>query len=132
MPEKRYIQPPGFGELPGPMARGLVVGKTLYITGTTAISHLAGDYFERPISSSFEEQAVLTMENIKRVVEAAGGSMKNVVRTLVILKRQKDFGAFNTIRARYFPSEPPASCTFSANLIRDDVLIEIQAEAILD
>ena len=108
------------------------MGNNLYISGTTAVSHLDGDYFERKIESGIEAQARQTFRNIEQVLLAAGGTLENVARIIVILKNASDFKKMDTIRREMFGKIPPASCTFCADLVRDDVLIEVQADAILE
>jgi hypothetical protein len=54
------------------------------------------------------------------------------VRIVVILKNAADFKKMDAVRREMFGKIPPASCTFCANLVRDDVLIEVQADAIVE
>ena len=72
-----------------------------------------------------EAQATLVLDNIKAVVEAAGFSLKNVLKAEVFMKDLKDFGKYNAIYVKYFPQDPPARVTVQAAALPRDVLIEI-------
>ena len=61
------------------------------------------------------------------VVEKAGGTMQNIVKTTIYLKDMDDFAKVNEIYKRYFPSEPPARATVQVSRLPKDVGIEIDA-----
>ena len=67
---------------------------------------------------------------MKNLLEAAGTSMENVVKTTVFIKEMNDFGAINEVYAKFFPSPYPSrSCVEVARLPKD-VMLEIEAIAI--
>jgi 2-iminobutanoate/2-iminopropanoate deaminase len=68
--------------------------------------------------------------NLSAILEAAGTSLEKVVRVGVFLKNMEDFGRFNELYERYFPSEPPARTTVEAARLPKDVLVEIDAIAL--
>jgi enamine deaminase RidA (YjgF/YER057c/UK114 family) len=129
--EKIVIQPKGMAEAVGPFSRAVLVGDHLYIAGTTALSHVRGDYYERTIPSGIEEQTRLTLENIKLCVEAAGGTMDDIFKVVIMLKDPADYKKMNAVRARYFVKDPPISTCFRAEVMRDDLLVEIEAVALI-
>jgi 2-iminobutanoate/2-iminopropanoate deaminase len=131
MAKKTIIHPPNMGESAGPFSRAVRVGDHLYIAGTTALSHLAGDYYQRKLPSSIEEQTRLTLDNIRKCVEAAGGSMQDIFKVVIMLKDPTDYRRMNAVRAEFFPAEQPISTCYQANLMRDDILVEIEAVAVL-
>jgi enamine deaminase RidA (YjgF/YER057c/UK114 family) len=128
---KTIIQPRGMAEAVGPFSRAVLVGDHLYIAGTTALSHISGDYYERKIPDNIEEQTRLTLDNIKKCVEAAGGTMADVFKIVIMLKNPADYKRMNAVRAEYFPVEPPISTCFRAEVMRDDLLVEIEAVALI-
>ena len=69
-------------------------------------------------------------ENLSAILDAAGSSLQKVVRVGVFLKNIEDFGRFNELYERYFPSEPPARTTVEAARLPKDVLVEIDAIAL--
>lgn len=131
MTQKTIIQPRNMAEAVGPFSRAVLVGDHLYIAGTTALSHVTGDYYQRSIPEGIEAQTRLTLENIKSCVEAAGGTMADVFKVIIMLKNPADYKAMNAVRAEYFPTEPPISTCFRAEVMRDDLLVEIEAVALV-
>lgn len=128
---KTIIQPAGMAEAVGPFSRAILIDKHLHIAGTTALSHISGDYYKREVPDTIEAQTRLTLENIKKCVEAAGGGMRNIYKVVIQLKNPADYKRMNAVRAEYFNEEPPISTCYQANLMRDDILVEIEAVAYL-
>jgi 2-iminobutanoate/2-iminopropanoate deaminase len=129
--EKTIIQPKGMAEAVGPFCRAILVGDHLYIAGTTALSHVSGDYYDRVIPATIEEQTRLTLDNIKKCVEAVGATMDDIFKVVIMLKNPADYKKMNAVRAEYFKKEPPVSTCFRAEAMRDDLLVEIEAVALV-
>jgi 2-iminobutanoate/2-iminopropanoate deaminase len=128
---KTIIQPAGMAEAIGPFSRAILIDKHLHIAGTTALSHISGDYYSRKLPDTIEEQTRLTLENIRMCVEAAGGTMRDIYKVVVQLKNPADYKRMNAVRAEYFKTEPPISTCYQANLMREEILVEIEAVAYL-
>jgi enamine deaminase RidA (YjgF/YER057c/UK114 family) len=128
---KRIIQPAGMAEAVGPFSRAVLIGDHLYIAGTTALSHVSGDYYERAVPETIEEQTRLTLENIRKCLDAAGGTMDDIFKIVIMLKDPADYKRMNAVRAEYFRRSPPISTCFQAPLMRDDILVEIEAVALI-
>ena len=77
-------------------------------------------------------QTVQVIENIKALVETAGGSLDDIVKTTVFIKDLNDFAAMNEIYARYFGSGKPARSAIEVCRIPKDVLIGMDAIAFLN
>jgi reactive intermediate/imine deaminase len=73
-----------------------------------------------------------TLENLKAALEAAGASLKDVVKTTIFLKDMADYKGMNSIYNQYFGEDPPARSTVRAELVLPSLLIEIEAIAVLD
>ncbi|NVO14300.1 MAG: RidA family protein [Rhodoplanes sp.] len=131
MTTKTFIQPAGMAEAVGPFSRAVLVGDHLYIAGTTALSHVSGDYYERYVPPDIEAQTRLTLDNIRACVEAAGGTMEDVFKVVIMLKNPADYKRMNAVRAEYFKTDPPISTCFRAEVMRDDILVEIEAVALI-
>lgn len=71
------------------------------------------------------------MENIKTVLEAAGGSMSDVVFSLIFLADFADYAAMNKVYGEYFPKNPPARACVQAGLVKPEFLVEIAATAVI-
>ena len=131
MTQKTIIQPRGMAEAVGPFSRAILIGDQLHIAGTTALSHVSGDYYNREIPTTIEEQTRLTLDNIKMCVEAAGGTMDDIFKVVIMLKNPDDYKRMNVVRAEYFKKEPPISTCFRAEVMRSDLLVEIEAVALI-
>jgi 2-iminobutanoate/2-iminopropanoate deaminase len=128
---KRFIQPDGMAEAVGPFSRAVVIGNHLYIAGTTALSHISGNYYDRPMPDGIEAQTRLTLDNIKKCVEAVGARMDDIFKVVIMLKNHTDYMRMNAVRAEYFNRSPPISTCFQAPLMREDILVEIEAIALI-
>jgi enamine deaminase RidA (YjgF/YER057c/UK114 family) len=70
------------------------------------------------------------MSNIRSVVEAAGGSMADVIKITCFLTNVADYPAYGKVRVETFPNDPPASSTvIVAGLVRPEFLVEVEAVA---
>jgi 2-iminobutanoate/2-iminopropanoate deaminase len=125
------IAPEGMADAVGPFSRAILINEHLYVAGTTALSHVTGDYYERHVPKGIEEQTRLTLENIKKCVEAVGGNMDDIFKVVIMLKDPADYKKMNATRAQYFRKDPPISTCFQASLMREDILVEIEAVALV-
>ena len=108
----------------GPYSQGVIVGDFVYTSGQIPINPATG-VMETDIKLATKQ----SMENVKAILEAAGTSLENVVKTSIFLKDLNDFAAVNEVYGTYFTENPPArSCVQVAKLPKDAV-IEIEAIA---
>jgi 2-iminobutanoate/2-iminopropanoate deaminase len=131
MAKRTVINPPGMAEAVGPFVRAIRINDHLHIAGTSALSHITGDFYKRYLPPTIEEQTRLTLENIRRCVEAAGGTMDDVFKVVIMLKNPADYQRMNAVRAEFFKNAPPISTCYQASLMRDDMLVEMEATALL-
>lgn len=101
----------------------------------------AGDYifvsgqggFEDPDTGKavegIEDQTRLCLENIKRVLEAAGSSLDDVVKVTVFLGNVDDFARMNEVYQSYFSQAQPARSTAVTGLVVNNMLIEMECIA---
>jgi enamine deaminase RidA (YjgF/YER057c/UK114 family) len=130
--EKKIINPETLGPAVGPFSRAVQLDNVLYIAGTSAFSHLAGPFDDRYLPPSIAEQAKLTFDNVQKVVEAAGGTMADIFKITLMIKHRADYAVVNDIRAAYFPDRSLISTGFQCELLRDDMLIEVDAMALIE
>ena len=90
----------------GPYSQGYVHNGILYSAGQIPINP-ATDQIESDTSEGQTEQVC---KNIAAVLEAAGSSYDNVIKTTCFLADMGDFAAFNEVYAKYFISKPARSC----------------------
>ncbi len=101
-------------------------GRQLWISGQVPVDPASGEV----IAGDFEQQALRVFENIKTLVEAAGGSLANAVKVQVYLRSLDHFAQMNAIYARYFPEPRPARTTVPVEL--RGFLIEVDVVVALD
>jgi 2-iminobutanoate/2-iminopropanoate deaminase len=130
MIQKVVIAPPGLGEPIGPFVRGIRSGNVVAISGTSALSHISGPLDSREMPDDFGEQARLTFANLETALQTAGLGWDDVIKMMVIIKRREDYAQMNAIRKELFAEIPMASTTFVAELLREDMLIEVDVWAV--
>lgn len=108
----------------GPYSQGIVCNGFLFASGQIAINPASGEVE----ASTIEGQTEQVMKNIGGLLEAAGTSYENVVKTTCFLADMGDFGTFNEIYARYFTSKPARSCV-AAKALPKGVLVEVEVIA---
>ncbi len=90
----------------GPYSQAIIANGFLYCSGQIAINP-DNDTF---LDGSIEEQTKQVMKNIKAVLDEAGYSFNDVIKTTCFLDDMKNFNIFNEIYAQYFISKPARSC----------------------
>ena len=107
-----------------------VAGRTfLFISGQVSVDKYGNTVGKGDIVIQTKQ----VLENIRAIVEAAGGTMNDIVKITVYLVDMKYFDDVHKVRAEYFKEEPPASTLVQVSrLVSPDWLIEIDAVAVLD
>lgn len=108
-----------------PYVQGSKVGNILYVSGTLAI----GENGETLHVGDVKAQTRHVIDQVIAVVDAAGGSIDNIVYNAIFLKNRADYAAFNEIYAEYFGANPPGRYCIICELVRDDFLVELAATA---
>lgn len=110
----------------GPYSQAVAVGNMLYTSGQIAINPASGNVEAQDIVGQTEQ----VMKNLGAVLEAAGTSFENAVKTTCFLADIKDFAAFNEIYGKYFTSKPARSCVAVKDLPKG-VLVEVEVIAVI-
>lgn len=112
----------------GPYSQAVLVNGMLFTSGVIPIDPETNTL----VQGDVETQARQAIGNLKNLIEASGSSMEKVVKTTVFIKDMNDFGKINDIYKEFFTSDFPArSCVEVARLPKD-VLIEIEAIAVVE
>ena len=111
-----------------PYSQATLAGNLLFVAGTVSIN----EHGELVGKGDIKTQTKQVLENIKKVIEAAGGTMQDVTRTRVFLTDFSNHAGMNEVYRTYFPVDPPARSTVRVGLANPDYLIEIEATAVLD
>jgi 2-iminobutanoate/2-iminopropanoate deaminase len=107
---------------------GVLVGSQLWVSGQVPFD-TAGELVG---AGDIEAQSVQVLENVKSVVEEAGGSLDDVVKITTYITDRTFREPVQAVRRRYFPGpRHPASATVVAEMIVPGVLVEMEAVAVL-
>lgn len=112
----------------GPYAQGVRVGNLVFTAGQCGIDPLSG----QAVLGGVKEQTERALKNIKAILEEAGSSVGQVVKTTVFLKDMNDFAAMNAVYASFFESDSdtlPARSTVEVARLPKNLLVEIEAVA---
>ena len=108
----------------GPYSQAVCTGNLVFTSGQIAINPLTASVE----ATTIEEQTEQVCKNLSAVLEAAGSSLKQVVKTTCFLKNMEDFVAFNEVYGKYFVGKPARSCV-AAKQLPKDVLVEVEVIA---
>jgi len=120
---------------PVPFTRGMRVEMgpvmMLFISGTASVNEDG----ESIHLGDVEQQSWRTFRNIKALLESEGASWHDVVRTTCYLKDMRDYDRFNKVRNAFYQQEGlnpyPASTAIEAGICRPELLVEIEAIAVV-
>lgn len=129
MINKEIVKIEGVADIPGPLNHVVKAGDFLFLS-----SQLSADLKEhRLIKGDIRQQTQKAMENIKFLLEQAGSSMDDIVKTVVYMKNVKeDFQNMNEIYQRFFKKgQEPARITIQAPSPLEGIDIEIEATAVM-
>ena len=111
----------------GPYSQAIVTGNMVFTSGQIAINPATNTVEAADIEGQTEQ----VIANIAAVLEEAGSSFDNVVKTTCFLADIADFGAFNGVYEKYFTSKPARSCVAVKQLPKN-VLCEVEAIAVAE
>jgi 2-iminobutanoate/2-iminopropanoate deaminase len=109
----------------GPYSQAIKVNGLLFVSGQISIDPKRNEF----VPGNIRAQTERTLENLKGIVEAAGGKLSHVIKTTVFLKNMSDFAAMNETYARYFSAAPPARSTVEVARLPKDALVEMEVIA---
>jgi reactive intermediate/imine deaminase len=116
--------------LPGPLSNlpfspAIRVGNMLYLSGQIGVGPGGG-----LVQGGIEPETRQTLENIRRVLQAAGSDLARVVKCTVFLADIRDYAAMNQVYGSFFPSEPPARSTVAVSGLAFNARVEIECFAL--
>ncbi|ERK28249.1 MULTISPECIES: RidA family protein [Clostridium] len=105
----------------GPYSQGVKIGNLVYTSGQIPLNPIDGS-----MPSSIEDQTKQSLENCKAILEEAGTSLDNVIKTTVFLADMNDFVKMNEVYSTYFSANPPARSAVQVAKLPKDAQIEIE------
>ena len=109
----------------GPYSQGVILGNFIFTSGQIPLDQVSGEIVPGGVGA----QARQALENLKEVLNAAGASLDDVLKTTLFISNMDDFALINEVYAMFFESGPPARSCVEAARLPKDVLIEIEAVA---
>jgi len=109
----------------GPYSQAIKAGQTLYISGQLPIDPATGTFAAGNIKGQTEQ----SLKNLGAILEQAGYSFADVVKTTVLLADIADFAPMNEVYAKYFEGDCPARAAFAVRDLPKGALVEIEAVA---
>lgn len=110
----------------GPYSQAISTGAMLYTSGQLGINPANGELEGNDVTSQAEQ----AMKNLGAVLEEAGTSFDNIVKTTCFLADMADFAAFNAVYSKYITSAPARSCV-AVKTLPKNALVEVEAIAVV-
>lgn len=109
----------------GPYSMAVSTGCLVYTSGQLGLNPATGTLVEGGVQAQTRQ----ALEHVKSVLEAAGTTLENVVKTTVFLQDMNDFAQMNAVYAEYFTSDQPARSAFQVAALPKGAAVEIEAVA---
>jgi len=110
----------------GPYSQAIEANGMLFISGQIPIDPATGKLVEEDITVQTEQ----VMKNIGAILEAAGYTFENVVKSTCLLSDMSNFAAMNAVYGKYYQSNPPSRAAFAVKGLPLNALIEIETIAV--
>lgn len=111
----------------GPYSQAIRVGNLVFASGQIPLHPQTGEV----VGETAAEQARQVLRNLQAVLQAAGASLPDVVKTTIFLTDLGQFAAVNAVYAEFFPENPPARSTVQVAALPRGVQVEIEAIAVI-
>lgn len=110
----------------GPYSQAVRAGGFLFLSGQVALDPRTGQL----VGSDIKQQTRQVLENVRAILEAAGSSLRQVVKCTVFLADMNDFGPLNEEYGSFFQDQPPARTTVEVAKLPRGALVEIDVIAL--
>jgi 2-iminobutanoate/2-iminopropanoate deaminase len=121
---RKTIHTPKAPKAIGPYSQAVAAGGAVYCSGQIGLDPATGE-----LADGLEAQAERALRNLTAVLDAAGATLADVVKTTIFLADMGDFAAVNAIYATFMPDPPPARSTVAVAGLPKGALVEIEAIA---
>lgn len=123
---KRIINTEKAPKAVGPYSQAVEANGTLYISGQLPIDPATGKFAEGGV----KEQTAQSLKNIGAILEAAGYTFNDVVKSTVLLNDMNDFAAMNEVYAAFYTQDQPARVAYQVAKLPMGALVEIETIAV--
>lgn len=122
---KKVICSPKAPKAVGPYSQAILAGDTLYVSGQLPVNGETG-----LVPETIEEQTEQSLKNTCYILEEAGMSFDNVVKSTVLLSDMNDFAAMNGVYAKFYSNDMPARVCYQVAKLPLGVKVEIESIAV--
>src|ERR687891_1878797 len=125
MPPRQVVSSPDAPKAIGPYSQAIRAGNLLFLSGQIPLDPASGNVIDGDVTAQTER----VLRNIAAVLQAAGATFANVVRTTVFLADMNEFAAMNAVYGKFVVDPPPARSTVQVARLPKDVRVEIDVIA---
>lgn len=126
MQQRERVATTGAPAAIGPYSQAIISGGLVFASGQVALEPETGQL----VAGDVQVQTRRALHNMAAVLEAAGTSLTQVVKTTVFLTSMENFTLMNEVYAEFFPGDPPARSTVAVAALPKGALVEIEAIAV--
>lgn len=127
MAEKQAISTDKAPKALGPYSAGVRSGNFIYTAGQLGVDPASGEF----VVGGIEAETRQALTNVKNILEAAGASMADVVKTTVFLRDMNDFAKMNAVYAEFFSEPYPARSAVQVAALPKGGAVEIETVAVV-
>ena len=124
--EKKVIASPLAPKAVGPYSQAILANGTLYVSGQLPIDEQTGEF----VNGGVKEQLVQIFKNISYILNEAGYSFGDVVKSTVYLTDMKDFGTLNEVYSQFYVEPFPARVAYAVAALPKGALAEVDVIAV--
>ena len=111
----------------GPYSQAVKTEAMVFVSGQLALDPASGNI----VTGGIKAETRQAMQNLKRILEAAGSNLENVVKTTLFIKDMNDFPMINEVYGEFFQNDPPARACVEVARLPKDANVEIEAVGLL-
>lgn len=126
-PEKKVVISDKAPAAIGPYSAGIMSGNLIFTAGQLGIDRQTGEI----VSGGIEAETRQALLNLSYILEAAGSSMDQVLKTTVFLRDMNEFGRMNSVYGEFFTTNPPTRSTIQVAALPKSGAVEIEAIAFI-
>ena len=112
----------------GPYSQAVKTDTMVFVSGQLAFDPASGEL----LTADIQQETRQVLNNLKAILEAAGSSLGQVMKTTVYIADMEQFGKINEVYAEFFTEDPPARACVEVARLPKDANVEVEAVALLN
>ena len=127
LPKKEVVIPAGGAKPLAPYSPGIRLGNLVFTSGQVGLDPDT----QKIVAGGVQAEARQALENVSKVLEAAGTSLDHAVKVTVFMVDMNDYGRINEVYGEFFKDDPPARSAVQVGALPAGALVEIEAIAVV-